>query len=128
MSNSRIYTNAIHKAYLQGCNDGLKKQIEKDLKIRHTPTSDTMSVEDCINTLNEEWDFAQQPSYVKVAIEQGVAALKKEIPKVPLGDLHSCPHYRCPTCNSGIVMYCDDPHYPRCQWCGQLLKWRKCNG
>lgn len=46
-----------------------------------------------------------------------------EILRKPIGDLNSVPHYRCPTCNSAVAMYCDDPKYPCCQWCGQKLDW-----
>ena len=55
----------------------------------------------------------------------GGAELKnaKDIAKKPIGDLNSVPHYRCPTCNGAVVMYCDDHHYPCCQWCGQKLDW-----
>ena len=109
MSNSRIYTNAIHKAYLQGYNNGLKK----DLKIRHTPTSDTMSVEDCINTLNEEWDFAQQPCYVKVAIEQAVSAMKKQIPQKPIKTKKA---WVCPTCGTLVGSR------PYCGYCGHRIE------
>ena len=56
----------------------------------------------------------------------GDAELKhsKDIPKKPIGDLNSVPHYRCPSCNGGVVMYCDDNKYPYCQWCGQKLDWK----
>ena len=113
MSNNRIYTNAIHKAYLQGYNDGLKKQIEKDFKIRHTPTSDTMSVQDCIDILNEEWDFAQQPCYVKVAIEQAVSAMNKQIPQKPI---KTKKEWVCPTCRTLVGSR------PYCGYCGQRIE------
>lgn len=49
----------------------------------------------------------------------------KEIPKKPIGDLHSVPHYRCPTCNNAIVVYKYDYKYPHCKWCGQAIDWSK---
>lgn len=50
--------------------------------------------------------------------------LARDIPKKPIGDLNSVPHYRCPSCNGAVVMYCDDNKYPCCQWCGQKLDWK----
>ena len=47
----------------------------------------------------------------------------KEIPKKPIGDLHSVPHYRCPNCNKAIVVYEFDYKYPHCKWCGQAIDW-----
>lgn len=47
----------------------------------------------------------------------------KDIPKKPIGDLNSVPHYRCPTCKSSVVLYEHDNAYPCCQWCGQALDW-----
>lgn len=54
-------------------------------------------------------------------------ALDKQKPMVPEGDFDSVPHYRCPTCNSAVVTYRDDPHNPYCQWCGQALDWESAN-
>lgn len=56
----------------------------------------------------------------------GGAELKniKDIPKKPIGEFDSVPHYRCPTCNRAVVMYCDNHKYPCCQWCGQALDWK----
>lgn len=51
-------------------------------------------------------------------------ALKKQIPQKPIGDLHSCPHYRCPSCHRSVVLYEDSPKFPYCQWCGQKLDWK----
>lgn len=52
----------------------------------------------------------------------------KETPKKPIdiefgpcGDLMLC----CPTCKHGVVpipTYCGNKYYPRCPFCGQLLK------
>ena len=113
MSNSRIYTNAIQQAYLQGYNKALQEQREKELKVRHTPTSDAMTIEDCIDTLNEEWDFAQQPCYVKVAIEQAVSAMKKQIPQKPI---KTKKEWVCPTCKTLVGSR------PYCGYCGQRIE------
>ena len=53
----------------------------------------------------------------------GISAIKKQIPKKVKGDYHSCPHYRCPNCNSSVKMYDDDNTYPYCAYCGQALDW-----
>ena len=50
-------------------------------------------------------------------------AIKKQTPKKPIGDLHSVPHYRCPNCHSGVVMYEDSTKFPYCHHCGQALDW-----
>ena len=50
-------------------------------------------------------------------------ALEKQISEKPIGDLHSCPHYRCPSCHKSVVLYRNDPKYPCCQWCGKNLDW-----
>ena len=47
----------------------------------------------------------------------------KLIPKKPIGDLHSVPHYRCPNCNNAVALYRYDYKYPNCKWCGQALDW-----
>ena len=59
----------------------------------------------------------------KRALHMGNCAIQYRIPMKPVGDLHSVPHYRCPSCNGAIVMYEDSPEYPYCQWCGQALLW-----
>lgn len=59
----------------------------------------------------------------KKAFVKAHDALHKQIQKSPTGDLHSVPHYRCPSCKGGVVVYEGDPHTPFCQWCGQALKW-----
>lgn len=52
-----------------------------------------------------------------------IDAFKKQIPQKPKGDYHSCPHYRCPNCNSSVKMYEKDNTYPHCAFCGQKLDW-----
>ena len=50
-------------------------------------------------------------------------ALEKQIPKKPVGDLNSVPHYRCATCGNGVKTYEDGTVYPYCHYCGQKLLW-----
>ena len=50
-----------------------------------------------------------------------IFALEKRIPKKPIGDLNSVPHYRCPICFGGVKMYEDSITYPYCHHCGQKL-------
>lgn len=50
---------------------------------------------------------------------------RKKQSKKPIGDLHSVPHYRCPTCNNAIVVYKFGYKYPNCKWCGQAIDWSK---
>ena len=52
-----------------------------------------------------------------------IEAILKQIPMNPNGDLHSVPHYRCRNCHNSVVTFCDDKHFPHCQWCGQALDW-----
>ena len=59
----------------------------------------------------------------KKALELAQDALYLQVPRIPIGDLHSVPHYRCPTCSCSVVLYKDDYRNPHCQWCGQLLDW-----
>ncbi len=49
---------------------------------------------------------------------------QKDVPKKPIGDLNSVPHYRCPNCNNAIVVYEFDYKYPNCKWCGQAIDWK----
>ena len=66
-----------------------------------------------------------QAIYISKALEMACKALKDKIAEKPIGDLHSCPHYRCPSCHRSVVLYEDDPKYPCCQWCGKKLNWSK---
>lgn len=61
----------------------------------------------------------------KEAKETIINALEKQMPKKPKGDYHSVPHWRCPTCNSAVVLYEDSFKKAFCEWCGQALDWRK---
>ena len=67
-----------------------------------------------------EWNY---PLDYAIAFEEAIKALKKQIPKKPIGDLHSVPHYRCPLCKSGVKSYEDSSVYPYCHHCGQALDW-----
>lgn len=61
------------------------------------------------------------------AIKKALEAVDKQMPKKPKGDYHSCPHYRCPNCNSSVKMYEHDNTYPHCAFCGQALDWSEEN-
>lgn len=58
-----------------------------------------------------------------LAMKYAVEALEKQIPKRPIGDFGSCPHYRCPNCKCSVKMYENDNTYPHCGFCGQALDW-----
>ena len=63
--------------------------------------------------------------YTDITIDKNkvLAAFRNATPKEPLGDLHSVPHYRCPSCNISVKTYFDSPQMPYCSWCGQKLRW-----
>ena len=44
---------------------------------------------------------------------------------VPVGDLHSVPHYRCGRCFGAVVMYQNDKKPDVCPWCGCGIDWNK---
>lgn len=50
-------------------------------------------------------------------------AVAKQIPKYPIGDLHSVPHFRCPSCWKTVKTYANSLEMPYCGWCGQALDW-----
>ena len=56
-------------------------------------------------------------------MRNAIEALEKQIPKKPIGDLHSVPHYRFPNCKKAIVVYEHNYKYPHCKWCGQAIDW-----
>lgn len=56
-------------------------------------------------------------------VQRMTAALRNATPCEPIGDLHSVPHFRCPSCEKAVKTYCDSPQMPFCSWCGQALKW-----
>lgn len=66
-------------------------------------------------------DIFKEPvtSYARIAVE----SLEKQLPKKPVGDLNSVPHYRCPNCNDAIVVYEHGYKLPYCHWCGQAIDW-----
>ena len=89
---------------------------------------------------NKAVDSAVIMEIQKIAVENGIEtkfilnekniidAFKKQIPQKVKGDYHSCPHYRCPNCNSSVKMYDADNTYPHCAYCGQKLDWGGANG
>lgn len=62
---------------------------------------------------------------VSTALTIAIDALEKQIPKKPMGDLNSVPHYRCPVCKNAVVLYEYSAKLPHCQWCGQKLDWEE---
>ena len=56
-----------------------------------------------------------EPLKISADLEDTVGTIKKNIPQKPAGDLHSVPHYRCPNCGSGVVLYEGDAKFPHCQ-------------
>ena len=48
--------------------------------------------------------------------------------KKPIGDLHSVPHYRCPTCKRSVKLFDEDAQPAECPWCKQKLKWEDEHG
>ena len=59
----------------------------------------------------------------KLYADMAVEALEKWIPKKPIGDLHSVPHYRCPSCKNAVKVYEDSVVQPQCHYCNQKLDW-----
>ena len=55
-------------------------------------------------------------------INFAIKAIDKQIPKKPIGDLHSVPHYRCPTCKCTVSMY-NTQFDSFCKYCGQAIDW-----
>ena len=50
-------------------------------------------------------------------------AILKQIPKKPIGDSRTVPHYKCPDCGSTVQLYRNSMRFPYCSNCGQALKW-----
>ena len=50
-------------------------------------------------------------------------AVGKQVAQKPKGEYDSVPHFRCPCCNSTVVLYCDSAKHPHCKYCGQKLDW-----
>ena len=67
-----------------------------------------------------EWNY---PLDYAIAFEEAIEALEKQIPKKPVGDLNSVPHYRCVACGNGVKTYENSIVYPYCHHCGQKLDW-----
>lgn len=61
--------------------------------------------------------------YITEALDMAAQALEKQIPKKPVGDLNSVPHYRCAACGNGLKTYENSTVYPYCHYCGQKLLW-----
>ena len=83
-----------------------------------------MNLKEVIKTLElakaeVEWNY---PMDYDVAIDEAIKAIDKQIPKKPIGDLHSVPHYRCPTCKCTVSMY-NTQYDSFCKYCGQAIDW-----
>ena len=84
-----------------------------------------MKIKEIIKTLElakaeVEWNY---PMDYAVAIDEAIRTLDKQIPKEPIGDLHSVPHYRCPVCYSSVKTYKKECGARFCHWCGQAIDW-----
>lgn len=90
--------------------------IEQALEIKQDWTA-----EQARNDL-ERWLLRGERPADKV-IALACKALEKQIPKKPIGDLHSVPHYRCPSCKNAVKVYEDDAVRPQCHYCNQKLDW-----
>ena len=90
--------------------------IEQALKIKQNWTA-----EQARNDLERLLLRGERPADKVIAL--ACKALEKQIPKKPIGDLHSVPHYRCPSCNNAVKMYEDDEVQPQCHYCNQKLDW-----
>ena len=82
-----------------------------------------MNFREVIKTLAKaevEWDY---PMEYDVAIDEAIKAVEKQMPKKPIGDLHSVSHYKCPICYSSVKTYEKECGDRFCRWCGQRLLW-----
>lgn len=90
--------------------------IEQALKIKQNWTA-----EQARNDLERLLLRDERPADKVVAL--ACKALEKQIPKKPVGDLNSVPHYRCPSCKNAVKVYEDDAVRPQCHYCNQKLDW-----
>lgn len=84
-----------------------------------------MNLKEVIKTLEiakaeVEWNY---PMDYAVAIDEAIEAVDKQIPREPIGDLHSVPHYRCSVCYSSVKTYRGQHGVRFCRWCGQRILW-----
>ena len=107
----------------------LKKQDELNLAIMKEYGLTTISKEQIdLSTLDEIGEFTHELKGDWCWWKKTQAPVDKETPKKPIdiefgpcGDLMLC----CPTCKHGVVpipTYHGNRYYPRCPFCGQLLK------
>lgn len=83
-----------------------------------------MKIQEAIEILKHEHDYAQLLSYVNEALKMAISALEKQIPKKPIlaeeQHIRYLMDYICPLCGkhfsgTGIASYC--------YHCGQALIW-----
>lgn len=87
------------------------------------------NIEKCEKAINEIQGNIDYCYHINMeTLYTALEVLKKQIPKKPKGDYHSCPHYRCPNCSGSVKMYEADNTYPHCAFCGQKLDWGGANG
>lgn len=87
--------------------------------------NDTFSLQEQIEILEEEWDFAQEPSYVKNAILVAINAIRLQIPKKPIS-FGGRTDYKCSVCGRRVRSGKGSSSRIRdnfCQRCGQALDW-----
>ena len=83
-----------------------------------------MTIQEAISCLKADKEYLKDNNICDgKEIDAAIEALEKHIPKKPIGDLNSVPHYRCPVCKNAVVLYEYSAKLPHCQWCGQKLDW-----
>ena len=91
----------------------LIKHLENKIKWGKSHIQYRGNEEEYLNDKKEKIKFCQE----------ALSALKKQIPKKPIGDLHTVPHYRCPNCKCSVKSFKKDEVFPFCGFCGQALDW-----
>lgn len=100
-------------AYTMAC-EALKEKAE---------ASEAMTYEEALEYAESYITLKGIPIDSEKATKCIIEALKKQIPKNPIGDLHSVPHHRCPNCNRAIRLFLDDAYDAYCRFCGQRICW-----
>lgn len=82
-----------------------------------------MTIEDVIANYKAKMKNRRLHFSEKLLLGEVISALEKQIPKKPIGDLGSVPHYRCPYCNRAVKLYKNDRGFDFCPDCGQKIDW-----